>query len=156
MRIFNLKQCPETLPLIARWHHDEWACYNPGQTLDMRIDQMQEYLNQDQLPYMFVAIENDAIGSAAIVEHDMETHPELSPWLASVYVRYSSRGRGTGSLLVRHAMQHAQQSGLERLYLFTPDQQAFYERLGWGIFMNEYYHGHEVAIMHIDLNSHAQ
>ena len=143
------------LPKIARWHHDEWASYNPGQTLDMRIEQMQSYLNQALVPSMYVAMENDVLGSAAIVEYDMDTHRELSPWLASVYIRYSSRGMGKGSQLVQYVMQRAQLAGLERLYLFTPDQQTFYERLGWNTLMNEYYHGHEVTIMYIDLNNHA-
>ena len=36
---------------------------------------------------MFVATcEQTVIGTASLIECDMETHPEWSPWLASVYV----------------------------------------------------------------------
>ena len=156
MHIINLSQCQQELPRIAQWHHEEWACYNPGQTLDMRIQQMQSYLGDGLVPSMYVAMLDDAIGSAALVEHDMDTHHELSPWLASVYVRHSNRGMGTGSLLVQHVMKQAQQAGLDRLFLFTPDQQLFYERLGWNMLIREHYHGHEVAIMSTELNDHAR
>ena len=155
MKIVDLSSIPLVLPQLAQWHHDEWACYNPGQTMGMRIQQMQAYLGNDLIPSMYVAMLDDVIGSAALVEHDMDNHPELSPWLASVYVHHPSRGMGTGSLLVQHVMKQAKQAGLKRLYLFTPDQQLFYERLGWSILMEEPYHDHEVVIMFVELNDYA-
>jgi N-acetylglutamate synthase-like GNAT family acetyltransferase len=149
MRIKNLKECVEVLPVIAQWHHDEWRDYNPGQTLDRRIQNMRRHLQADPVPSTFVAIDRKVVGSAAIVEHDMDVHQELTPWLASVYVEVSSRGQGTGSSLVRYVMQHAKAAGITSLYLFTPDRQNFYQRLGWEVLSREDYLGHKVTVMSV-------
>jgi hypothetical protein len=47
-------------------------------------------------------------------------------------------------------MQHAQENGVKRLYLYTPDQEQMYGRLGWQLFSREPYNGTPVTIMAID------
>lgn len=152
MRIKNLKECVAVLPVIAKWHHDEWRDYNPGQTLDQRIQNMQCHLDDDLVPSTYVAIKQEVVGSAAIVEHDMDIHQELTPWLASVYIEVQSRGQGIGSSLVRHVMRQVKAAGITSMYLFTPDRQSFYKRLGWQVLSLEEYRGHEVTVMSVILN----
>lgn len=148
MDIINLKDTPSALPILARWHHEEWGDYNPGLTLQQRIERMQPHLNDQPVPSTFVAIEEEAIlGSADIVEHDMTIHQDLTPWLASVYVESSRRDQGIGSRLVKHVMQQATDAGYSRLYLFTPDRVSFYQRLGWQKYKTVSYCGHDVTIM---------
>lgn len=110
---------------------------------------MQDCLAADLLPSMFVAIDDtgELGGSAALVAHDMDTRADLGPWLAAVYVAPGFRRRGIGSQLVRHIMTFAHQHKLLPAYLFTPDQQALYERLGWQTLAVEPYHNHQVTVM---------
>ena len=152
MQIINLNQCHESMQQLAQWHHDEWADYKPGLTLEQRIQHMQPHLTDDAVPSTFVAMEDEILGSADIVQHDMTTHQELTPWLASVYVDEPHRGQGIGSQLVKHVMQQASYAGYSKLYLFTPDQVDFYQRLGWKELVKEPYCGHEVMIMSVDLD----
>jgi len=91
------------------------------------------------------------MGSAAIIANDMDSHLEWTPWLASVFVAPAYRNRGIGGRLVSYAMDQAKQSGITELYLFTPDRQDFYRRLGWEVLATEHYRGHRVAVMHADL-----
>ena len=147
MNIVNLKDVPEHLETLAQWHQQEWSYLNPGQTLADRIEKMQKYLNDDFVPSTFVALSNELMGSAAIVEHDMEDRPELSPWMASVYVAPASRRQGIGSQLVQHVVEQAQRHGLRDLFLYTPNQAKFYERLGWHCLEQTPYHGHDMTIM---------
>jgi N-acetylglutamate synthase-like GNAT family acetyltransferase len=81
----------------------------------------------------------------------MDIHQELTPWLASVYVERSSRRKGIGSMLVQHVMQTAKAADISHLYLFTPDQQRFYKRLGWNELIHENYREHCVTIMSVEL-----
>lgn len=53
------------------------------------------------------------------------------PWLASVFVVPEWRGKGIASALVKRVEAEAAAHGFERIYLYTPDQQALYRRLGW-------------------------
>lgn len=151
--ILNLRNKPELLETLAQWHQEEWSQLNPGETLEQRIIRMQPFLNDKPIPSMYIAFDTVFSGSAAIVENDMDNRPDLSPWLASVFVIPEYRNQGIGSALVHHVMQQAQQSSIDKLYLYTPDREAFYHKLGWRRIDTENYHGHEVSIMEADLTT---
>ena len=124
IEIVNLRDCPEHLEELGRWHHEQWAELNPGLTLKRRFFRMKAYLNSDFIPTSWLAFsEGKAVGSAAVVNNDMDIRPEYSPWLASVFVLPGYRGRGIGTLLIRHAMKHSAEAGEWPVYLFTPDRQ---------------------------------
>jgi N-acetylglutamate synthase-like GNAT family acetyltransferase len=151
MQIFSLKDRPQHLLPLAAWHHAEWSYLNPNRSLEERIEEMREDLLGKIIPTTYVAESNgELLGSACILADDMSTHPELTPWLASVYVAAEQRGKGIGSMLVKRVMQHARDNGIRRLYLYTPDQAQLYARLGWKVFSEELYNGTPVTIMSID------
>jgi GNAT superfamily N-acetyltransferase len=151
MLILNLKDKPEHLLPLAQWHHAEWSYLNPLRSFDQRVQEMQEDLEGKVIPTTFVAEDaGELLGSACILADDMSSHPELTPWLASVYVNEIHRGKGIGSTLVKRVMQHAQENGVKRLYLYTPDQEQMYARLGWQLYSREPYNGTPVTIMAID------
>jgi GNAT superfamily N-acetyltransferase len=150
--IFNLRTEPHHILQLADWHHHEWSSLNPGQTVDQRIESMQSYLSDDLIPSTFIAQGTHLMGSAAIIENDMDTRPELTPWLASVFVAKEFRNYGVGSRLVEHVMEEARKSGIKELYLFTPDRVSFYEKLGLRVLSYEVYRGHWVSVMSIKLS----
>lgn len=154
MKIINLKEDPQYLETLANWHHNEWSYLNPGSSLSDRLKMMSQYLNEDLIPSTFIAKNNDELlGSAALIDSDMDTHKEFSPWLASVYVSPRHRGKGAGSLLVKCIMDLARENGVYELYLFTPNKEEFYKRLGWERLAKEDYRGSSVTIMHTKLNA---
>lgn len=154
INIFDLIDEPQHIIQLAKWHYKEWAILNPGQSLEDRINNMQTYLKKDFIPSMYIAKYNNHLaGSVAIVEHDMVTRKELSPWLASVYVTVELRNKGIGSQLVQHTVRKAKESGIDKLYLFTPDKVDFYKRLGWSVLEETAYHCEPVTIMQICLNN---
>lgn len=153
MTIINLSQEPHHIPTLAQWHQAEWANLNPGQTLEHRIEKMQNYLSNQFVPSTFIyKHEGQLAGSAAIIQSDMDTRPELTPWLASVYVAAEFRRRGIGGKLVEHVMRQAKAAGIAKLYLFTPDQADFYKKLGWTAMGEETYRACPVTVMQVLLN----
>ena len=152
MKIINLKQKPDYLEELATWHQQEWSHLNPGQTLQDRILKMQAYLNNKFIPTIFIAEDKELMGSAAIVECDMDGREKLSPWLASVYVTPEYRRQGVAGELVKHLMQRAREHGFKKLYLYTPDQSLFYQKFRWEVIEQTVYHGQSVTIMSADLN----
>ncbi|WFP51191.1 GNAT family N-acetyltransferase [Methylomonas sp. EFPC3] len=153
MSIVDLTAAPHHLPTLAAWHQAEWAYLNPGETLPMRIARMQAYLQAGLIPSTFVYERQGCLaGSAAIVACDMETRPQWTPWLASVFVAPQFRRQGIGGRLVRHVMAQAGAAGYEQLYLFTPDRVAFYETLGWQPVAEEIYRGSRVSVMRAQLH----
>ena len=151
MQIIDLRDAPEYMPQLARWHYDEWGYLNSGKSLADYSASMSGYLAEQTIPTMLIAVANgELLGSAAIISSDMDTHPELGPWLANVYVREDQRGRGLGGKLVKAIMMLGEQLALAQLYLFTPDQENFYRRLGWNPLTREALNGTYVSIMRLD------
>lgn len=154
MDIVDLRKIPEIIPKLAEWHHGQWAYLNPQDTLEKRVEKTKRYLCEEPIPSTFVAIESgEVLGSAAIVEHDMETRMEYSPWLASVFVSPEHRAKGIGSTLVTHVMSFAKKNGTNTLYLFTTDREHFYKRLGWSTIHIEPFNVVQAIIMQYSFQS---
>jgi GNAT superfamily N-acetyltransferase len=151
MIIIDLKDGPSHISTLARWHHDEWRYLNPRKTLEECEAGLRRSLGATFVPSTFVALEGDVlVGSASIIVSDMDTRPELSPWLASVYIKPDFRRQGIGSTLVTAVVGRAAAEEIDKLYLFTPDQRAFYQRLGWRLMEEVVYRGHMVDVMQIE------
>ena len=89
-------------------------------------------MNRDKLPIAWVAHANgQLLGTAALRVHDLEGREDLTPWLGGVFVGSHFRRRGIGAALCAAVEDEARSRGIQTLYLFTLDKQAWYSRLGW-------------------------
>ena len=151
LEIKNIGECPEVISTICRWHHEEWAYLNPGRPFSNRLDEMQEHLEGKAVPNTYVAFEDGVpVGSASVLENDMPDSPEksaLTPWLASVYVLADHRHKKIGRMLVQKIMDHVAAAGIERFYLYTPDREHFYLKMGWQTIEKMKYHGADITLM---------
>ncbi len=154
MHISYLAEHPHLIPTLAEWHHAEWAHLNPGDTVEARISRMQRLLVKEQVPTAFVALEGETLlGSASLIDNDMDTRKDLQPWLASVYVSPEFRDRGVGSALVQRVVDEARGQGMETLYLFTPDRESLYARMGWKVIERTEYRGEQVVVMELPIST---
>ncbi len=150
MKIVNLKDLPSCVDKIASWHFSEWGGLYPDSGLEDFKADMEASLVSCRIPQTWVLMENGvAWGTVSILATDLPTCPELSPWLANVYVEPSKRGCGYGQQLVKVAMGYAEQQNLSPLFLYTPDQVSFYEKLGWNTFKDDIYQGEKIFFMSI-------
>jgi len=153
MVIDDLANHVDLIPELADWHQQQWAYLNPGETLEQRIARMHGYCEPVPIPSTFIALEAEVpLGSAALVAHDMDTHPDLSPWLASVFVAPQRRRQGIGSALVRRVVEAATALDVETLYLCTPDREDFYASMGWRVRSREEYRKEHMVVMELDLS----
>ncbi len=154
MIIEPLEKHADLIPLIANWHFQQWgpSTIEPQQTVEWRIADLREHLNKTTLPLTFVAFSGSVpVGSASLTLYDLPIRQNLSPWLSTVFVLSEHRKQGIGSALVKHVVEKASALDIPRLYLFTPDQLNLYSRLGWKIFEEVVFHGHEYTVMKFDL-----
>ncbi|PTT86609.1 GNAT family N-acetyltransferase [Pelomonas sp. HMWF004] len=132
---------------LASWHHAQFGYLSPSVTLAQRIDRLVEGARSDELPKTWAAVaDGRLLGSASLALHTI-VHSHLSPWLSSVYVSPPYRRLRIGSALVRHVERAAVGRGFTQLYLFTPDREALYARLGWTLMEHAKYASHRIAIM---------
>ena len=153
MQLTNLKNHPQAIPLIAQWHFDEWQALFPEKTLADFAAELAESLQSDDIPqtWLLLDAEHNVCGTGSLLLRDMKTNQQLSPWLANIFLRPESRGQGLGRFLVQQLMLEAQRRGVPVLYLFTEDQQSFYEKLGWQLHHRELYEGEWVSVMQCTL-----
>ena len=151
VRIESLADHPGAMAAIGRWHWDEWGHADPSGSLESWTAALHDRAQRDDIPTAFVALDGaEPVGSAVLVEYDMDTRRDLSPWLAGVFVTPSHRGRGVASALVRHAVRVAARMRVHRLYLYTAPARGLYEKLGWRPLVEEHYEGQPVTIMTIE------
>jgi GNAT superfamily N-acetyltransferase len=150
MQLINLKLHPQAIHQIAQWHFDEWHALFPGRTLADFAAEHAESLQSDAIPQTWLLLDehNEICGTGSLLLRDMNTNQQLSPWLANIFLRPEHRGQGLGRYLVQQLMQLARQRDVPVLYLFTEDQQPFYEKLGWQLHHRELYEGEWVSVMH--------
>jgi len=139
-RIEQLAERPDLLPVVADWIYREWWTSVAGASADEVGDLLRCHLIPDRMPLTLVASLGDhPIGTATLLEHDIGTErwPDLSPWLAALYVVPEFRHRGTGATLVGAIVAKAIALGVGTLYLVTVDGEGFYSRLGWQVLSRE-------------------
>lgn len=144
---------PQHIPTIAEWHQREWHHISPHLTTPLRIKEYSGYASKSTIPCCLIAmLDGQPAGSASLVEDDMETRPDLGPWLASVYVDKPFRQQGIATQLIQQLLDIARQCKIHKLYLFTPSQRDFYARRGWQHLESCIFHDEHVDIMFYDLS----
>jgi predicted N-acetyltransferase YhbS len=152
MQIDYLSNHKHLIPELAQLHFSEWGHYRPGDTVEARAERLRASCGKDSLPTVIVALlGSELCGSAMLVANDMDTRPDLSPWLAGVYVKTQHRHSGIGSALIMRIAGEATALGVSRLYLCTDGSESLYARLGWSAVERSPYKGITVTVMARDL-----
>ena len=94
----------------------------------------------------------NAIGMVSLKFHDLDTRPDLDPWLGALLVLPEWRNRGVATLLVHRATEEARRLNVPRLHLWTHSAEGLYHKLGWQVVERSHYCGKEAVVMQIDLS----
>ncbi len=92
---------PDLVPLVAGWLWDAfWRSY--GCTLQQVLDDVGGAVARVGPPQCFVLLQaGQPVGTASLAAKDLDTRPDLTPWLAGVWVAPDARGRGHATRLIR-------------------------------------------------------
>lgn len=131
--IVDAYQCPEAIPVVARWLKAQFASNRPQVTEASYAERLRATpVAGAAVPRTWLAVAGaEPVGCARLVASDHADRPELTPWLASVYVTPGWRRQGIASALVRTVQAASRQAGYPHLYLYTPDQARLYARIGF-------------------------
>ncbi len=136
LRIEQLPERADLLLTVAGWIYNEWWTEVEGASVGTLTDLLRAHLTADQIPMTLVAsLEGCPAGTATLLAHDVETEewPDLSPWLAALYVMPEYRRRGVGAALIKAIVEKAGLLGVAMLYLSTVGREEFYADLGWQV-----------------------
>jgi GNAT superfamily N-acetyltransferase len=100
----------------------------------------------------FVLFDGDRpVGTAGLMRSDLESRPDLTPWLGGLFVEPAFRARGHATALVRHVEDFARAALVPVLWLYTLHAEGLYLRLGWQHAGVEQEAGHDVILMRREL-----
>lgn len=142
LQISTLAEFPEWVPILARWHHEEWLRGQEGDELALagdsqnklarREDLLNKHCDAEDIPQTFVTHQaHIPVGSASIVRYRFSLQQRSSEWLTNVYVLPEFRRKGIARRLIDYACAQAKILGVQELKLYTSDQAKFYQKLGW-------------------------
>jgi GNAT superfamily N-acetyltransferase len=137
LRIEQMANRTELLPVVAAWIYDEWWQDIEGSSVSQLADLLRTHLEPNHIPLTLVAsLDMLPVGTATLITHDVGTEQwsHLSPWLAAVYVVPEYRRRGIGASLVNAIVSEAAAARTDVLYLLTTEREDFYAQLGWEVF----------------------
>ena len=136
MNIISLEDRSEFTLTVASWIYDQWWSRDPEQSPATVAEAFEKIRRTNRVFGSFVALENSTpIGTATVLDHDVgtERRPDLTPWIAAVYVIPTMRRKGVGMSLVSHARAYAHSKGYNTIYLCASDRTPWYQHLGWQV-----------------------
>ena len=153
IEVVALSDRPEFIPLVAEWNWQEWSDLLAFDSAEAFADDLRARTSRDAIPLTFLALENGVpVATASLLDDDLETRPELHPWLASLYVVPGRRGDGLGKMMVEYVVGAARLLGIGTLYLYTAGHAAFYRQLRWEDVEETMFRGHRITIMKLRLH----
>ncbi|WP_085919623.1 GNAT family N-acetyltransferase [Halomonas sp. CSM-2] len=154
MEIVPLADKREFIAELAELHHAEWKHLNPSLTLQGRAEAISDAAGREGIPSIFIAMSGrQLVGSAALVQNDMDTKPDLSPWLSAVYVKEGFRHQGIATELIARCEAEAARSNANVWYLCTEFASKLYEKLSWNHMERCEYKGVTVDVMYKQIAS---
>lgn len=116
---------------ICEWNYNWWGIRD-GKNYEQVRCNLEHSLNKERLPQTFVALmgEEPAGMYQLAMFDDLESRPDLYPWLINVFVDEKFRGKGVFRALMNTVNGHAKKANLQELYLYT-EHVGLYEKFGW-------------------------
>ncbi len=128
-----MRDCPQHADAVAEriwrafWRHK-------GKPLKAIRDGLENFLEPGtRIPFALVAErEGEVCGNALVVDNDEPARPELTPWLAALWVDEGMRKQGVAATLLGEAIERSATLGFGQIYLVArPALRGFYTTLGW-------------------------
>ena len=116
---------------ICDWYYN-WLGIKNNESIEEIKCTFEHSLCKDKLPQTFVAlIDAEPAGMYQLsMSDDLNSRPDLYPWLINVYVDEKFRGRNVARELMNTVKENAKELGLTELYLYTKHI-GLYEKFGW-------------------------
>ena len=131
LRVTTVRQRPDLLPVVAEWLWHEWW-KRRGQTLEQTEAVYAQCVAELGAPQTFILLEGDvAVGTVTMARKDLDERPDLTPWLAGVFVVPDRRGRGYVKLLFTEFEKACRTASVETAWLYTNTAERIYLRAGW-------------------------
>lgn len=115
---------------VLEWNYNWWG--KRKNSFEEVKCNLEHSLCKERLPQTFVALVNgEAAGMYQLaMSDDLESRPDIYPWLINVYVDEKFRGQNVCRKLMLSVNENAKNANLKELFLYTKHI-GLYEKFGW-------------------------
>jgi N-acetylglutamate synthase-like GNAT family acetyltransferase len=149
--IVSTSDRPDLVEVTARWRWE--AFFRDAEPFEDVLKRAQQTASRGLvIPRTLVLlIDGEPVGTASLTAQDFEERPDLTPWLAGVFVASYARGRGYAAQLIVAVEEDARKASISTLWLYTNTAERVYARLGWRTVETVLHDGKPFALMRRDL-----
>lgn len=131
MDIVMIADRPDLVPTVASWLWGEFWRYD-GFALEETAAAVSAATARLGPPQTFVLLEGGTpVGTASLATDDLDERPDLTPWLAGVFVIPAARGLGYATRLIGAVEAACKSASIPSAWLYTNTAERLYERAGW-------------------------
>jgi GNAT superfamily N-acetyltransferase len=129
--LVTLANRPDLAPRVTNWIWHKWSKHD-GYSFEQTLEYVAASSAGKEIPQTFVLlVDGEPVGTSSLVAADMKERPDLTPWMASVFVVPTARRRGHVILLIRTIETAAVAAGIPVLWLYTDTAEGIYAKAGW-------------------------
>jgi GNAT superfamily N-acetyltransferase len=149
--IVSTSDRPDLVEITARWRWE--AFFQRTVSFDDILKAAQRTSAMDRpIPRTLVLlVDGEPVGTASLTAHDLAERPDLTPWLAGVFVAAPARGHGYAGQLIAAVERLAREASIPTLWLYTNTAERLYARAGWRTVEIVQHDGRPFALMRRDL-----
>ena len=131
--VTTIAKRPDLLPIVAEWLWREfWQ--REGRSLEQTQAVYAECCAEVGALQTFVLLAGDTpVGTVTLARRDLDERPDLTPWLAGVFVVPDARGRGYVRHLLAAFDEACQAASITTAWLYTNTAERVYLRGGWQV-----------------------
>lgn len=121
------------LDLLAQMTHQQWSYEEPWlsqQDIKKRIIR-RIMASHNEFSLLAINDDNQLMSSASVIWYELTDKTQRQYWLGEVIVFPAFRLQGLASQLIKHVLTYSKRRDIPELYLYTPDKQFLYQKLGW-------------------------
>ena len=131
IEIVTIADRPDLAPIIADWLWSEGRKHN-GYSLSQTVATIATSTSQIGPPQTFILLAaGNPVGTSSLVVADLDERPDLTPWLADVFVAPEARRKGHVSSLIQAVETAAIAASIQTLWLHTEHAARIYTKAGW-------------------------
>lgn len=154
MDIHDLHGSPHLVGRVAQLLHTEWSAFAHWSSLSAIESRLRQRSSQRDSAFTLVALSGaEPVATASVMRYELDDRSEREYWLGEVLTVPSARGKGLATTLVNACVARCRERGIAALYLYTPDQQALYARLGWQAIEERTVADEAVSVMCLSLSA---
>lgn len=133
MQIVMISDRPDLVPIVADWLWSEFWQHDGYTFEDTRATVAASTAPIGPSQTFILIVNGQPVGTASLAADDLDERPDLTPWLAGVFVIPEVRGRGYATTLIAAVERACRTASILTAWLYTNTAESLYKHAGWQV-----------------------